>query len=339
MNEQTLPVGKLPAALLARLLDGALVEDPQVLVGPRPGFDCAVVEFGDTLLVFKSDPITFVTDDVGWYLVQINTNDIATTGATPRWLLATFLLPENQTTSATAERIFQQLYDACTSLGISIIGGHTEITHGLDRPIAVGTLIGEVARHRLILPSGARPGDQVLLTKGVPIEATAILAREFPERLTSILSPSEIAQAQSYLTEPGISVLREAQIASNAGQVTAMHDPTEGGLASALWELAEACGHILVVDIRNVPVSPLSGRICQAFELDPLACISSGALLLTTPLEDVDVIRQALTREGITCARIGYIERGPPSVYSESRSRRKKLIRPERDEITRVFDS
>ena len=171
-----LPLGKLPPTLLAQLLAQAPIFDDRVLLKPGIGLDCAVIELGDTLLVFKSDPITFATDEIGWYLVQVNSNDIATMGATPRWLLVTMLLPEGKTTADLANKINQQLVAACQEKGISLIGGHTEVTYGLDRPILVGTLIGEVTRERLVTPQGINVGDHILLTKGIPIEATAILS-------------------------------------------------------------------------------------------------------------------------------------------------------------------
>src|SRR5512135_300928 len=144
----SLPLGKLPVELLARLLSQAPIKDPRVLYGPGIGLDCAVVDLGERVLVFKSDPITFASDDLGWYAVQINANDVATTGATPRWMLATLLLPENETTQERVEAIFNQIYNAAAALGISVVGGHTEITFDLHRPILVGTLIGEVDRER-----------------------------------------------------------------------------------------------------------------------------------------------------------------------------------------------
>lgn len=335
----SLPLGKLPPDLLARLLAQAPVDDPRVLMGPAVGLDCAVVDAGGpTLLVFKSDPITFATDEIGWYLVQVNVNDIATTGAVPRWLLVTMLLPEGKTTIETAENISRQIQDACRAMGIAVIGGHSEITYGLDRPIAVGTLIGEVARARLVTPQGSKVGDRILLTKGVPIEATAILAREFPDRLAQALSPVELEQARNFLTDPGISVLRDAQIALDAGRVNAMHDPTEGGLAAAVWELAEASGRMLVIDVEAVPIPPLSARICRAFDLDPLATIASGSLLLTVPAPDAPPICQALEQAGIPCADIGVVEAGPFSVWQQTEAGRAILLRPERDEITRAFE-
>jgi hydrogenase maturation factor len=331
--ESTLPLGKLPFDLLAQVLARAPVQDPRVLLGPGVGLDCAVLDLGNTLLVMKAEPITFVTDKIGWYAVQISLNDIATTGATPRWMLTTLLLPEKSTTESLVMEIGRQVFDACADLGISVIGGHTEITFGLDRPILMSTMIGEVAPGHLVTPRGAQPGDRVLLTKGIPIEATAILAREFPERLSRYLSPEEIQQAANYLFEPGISVYRDAQIALQSGKVTAMHDPTEGGLAAALWEMAEASGHRFDVDTHKVLVPDLSGRICQVFGLNPLATIASGALLLTASADTTPAVLPALQSAGIPCAEIGTVSEGEVSVWDGEAL----LPRPTRDEITKVF--
>ena len=335
MSSSFLPLGKLPPELLARVLSGAPVTDERVILGPGVGMDCAVVDLGERLLVLKSEPITFVTSNLGWYAVQVSVNDIATTGALPRWYLASLLLPEGRTTPEQVLQIGEELFAACRELGISVVGGHTEVTHGIDHPIMAGTMIGEVARERLVTPRGAAPGDRVLLTKSVPIEGTAILAQEFPERLAETLSPAEIERAAGYLRDPGISVLRDAQTALDAGAVTAMHDPTEGGLAAALWELAEASGRRLVVELEKVPVSEISAKVCAAFGLDPLATIASGALLLTAKAGSVKGICAVLEREGIHCAEIGRVEEGEWGVWT---AEGEKLPRPERDEITKVFE-
>lgn len=331
-----LPVGKLPSDLLRSLLARAPQDDPRILLGPHIGVDCAVLDFGERLLVLKSDPITFATADIGRYLVEVNSNDIATTGAIPRWLLVTLLLPEGATTTSLVETIASQVYAACTAAGISVIGGHTEITHGLDRPVLCGTLLGEVERGKLITPQGMQPGDVLLLTKGVPIEATAILTTEFPQRLSGILNQEELHRARNYLYDPGIGILRDAQVALAAGAVTAMHDPTEGGLLAALWELAEAAARTLLVDLEAVPVPPLAARVCAAFELDPLATIASGALLLTAPPADAPRISAALAGAGIPCAAIGRVAEGPTAVL-DNRGRQ-ALTRPDRDEIARVYE-
>jgi hydrogenase expression/formation protein HypE len=336
-NDEPLPPGKLPPELLARMLQTLPTHDPQVRLGPGIGLDCAVIDMGSTLWVLKSDPITFATEEIGWYLVQVNANDIATTGARPRWLMATFLLPEKGASAALVEKLAGQLARACDALGITVIGGHTEITTGLNRPLAMGTLIGEVSPERLVTPQGIRPGDRILLTKGAPIEATAILARERPEQLSGVLSQSEIEEAQGFLVHPGISVLRDAQIAVSAGQVTAMHDPTEGGVATALWELAEAGGCTLRVDPAAIPIPPLARKVCRAFGIDPLGAIASGALLLTAPPADSQSIIQALGAEGIPCTEIGWVEPGPAQVLVAATGQ--PLPRPARDEIARVFEA
>lgn len=333
-----LPIGKLPPDLLAQFLSKAPILDPRVLQGPGVGLDCAILDFGDTLLALKSDPITFATADIGWYGVQVNANDIATSGARPRWFLVTLLLPEKAATAQLAEQISDQIFRACQAMDVSVIGGHTEITYDIDRPILVGTMIGEVPRERLVTSRGARPGDRILLTKGVPIEATAILAREFPDRLRQLLTPAELRQAQSFLYDPGISVLPDARVAVDAGQVTAMHDPTEGGLATALWELAEASQCTLTVDPGSIPIPDLSGRICQAFDLDPLAAIASGALLLTVAPDDASPIRRALEAAGILCTEIGSVESGQAAVWHSAPAGQRPLPRPERDAIAKVFE-
>ncbi|MBN2047559.1 MAG: AIR synthase family protein [Anaerolineaceae bacterium] len=333
----SLPLGKLPPDLLERLLKSAPVTDTRVLLGPGIGMDCAVLDLGNTLLAFKSDPITFATDEIGWYSVQICANDIATTGATPRWMLSTLLLPEGSTTEASVTEISEQLFRACQCLNISLIGGHTEITQGIDRPILMGTMIGEVTHSGLITPRGATTGDQILLTKGIPIEATAILAREAGDLLKEILSPEELRKAADFLYIPGIGISRDAYIAREAGNVTAMHDPTEGGLASALWELAQASQTSLAVDLNKVPIPEISDRICRHLGLDPMATIASGALLMTVSPNDTDQVIHALEAEGIECSQIGEVSIDGVGVWDVSSGERKELPRPQRDEIARFF--
>lgn len=333
-----LSLGKLPPDLLKHLLAPAPQLDPRILMGPGLGLDCAILDLGDRLLVFKSDPITFATDQIGWYAVQINANDISTTGAEPSWMLVTLMLPEGKATAQLAEDILGQVYSAARELGISVVGGHTEVTYGLDRPIISAALIGEVDHEHLITPRGARPGNLILLTKGVPVEGTALLAREFPERLRQHFSENEIHQAQDYLTQPGISVVRDSRIARQSGRVTSMHDPTEGGLGAALWELAEASGCLFEFDPQSVPVPELAGRVCQLFGLDPLATIGSGALLMTAEAEDVPQIVNALKEAGILCGVIGRVQAGEPAVWAVTPRGRSLYVRPMRDDITRVFE-
>jgi hydrogenase expression/formation protein HypE len=257
------PLGKLPADVLARLLATCAPSDPRVIVGPGIGLDAAVIDLGDRLLVAKTDPITFATDSIGWYAVQVNANDIATTGAAPCWFMATVLLPGSRANEQLAEEIFAQIHTACAAIGVSLVGGHTEITHGLDRPIVVGAMLGEAAHEQLVIPSGARPGDAILLTKGIAVEGTAIMAREKANELREF-DAAFLERCRNFLTEPGLSVVRDAAIATSAGRVHAMHDPTEGGLATGLYELAQASGLGLMIEADAVPVYLETQALCRA---------------------------------------------------------------------------
>ncbi len=339
MSSDIFPLGKLPPELLKRMFNRYTVMDQRVLVGPGIGMDCAILDTGaPSLLVVKSDPITFATDEIGWYALQVAANDVATTGATPLWYTATLLLPENKTDEALVLKITDQLASACRALNVALIGGHSEVTYGIDRPIIMGTLMGEVVRDQLVTPRGAYPGDAVLLTKGIPVEATALLAREFPQRLLPQMGEIALAQAAQFLHTPGISVVKDARVALSAGHVTAMHDPTEGGLASALWEVAEASTCDLVVNPETVVIPALSRQVCAAFDLDPLATLASGALLLTVRAQDAPGIIRALEDEGIACSRIGHVEAGSGTVWQIENDQKIPLPRPVRDEITRVYE-
>jgi hydrogenase expression/formation protein HypE len=333
------PLGKLPADVLTRLLATLAPTDPRVIVGPGVGMDAAVIDMGDRLLVAKTDPITFATDSIGWYAVQVNANDIATTGATPRWFLATALLPESHADAAMAEEIFTQIHSACLAIGVSLVGGHTEITYGLDRPIVVGAMLGEVARDRLVTPSSAQRGDAILLTKGIAIEGTAIIAREKGSALSEF-GDEFLERCRKFLVEPGISVVRDAAIATRcaAGRVHAMHDPTEGGLATGLYEMAQAAGIGMMIEAAAVPVYPETLALCRATGLDPWGLIASGGLLLAVQAADAESIIRALEAQGIRAAVIGQATEAAHGVKLHGPEGIRDLPRFGRDEITRLFE-
>ncbi len=337
MTAPGLPVGKLPAELLQALLSRLPGADPRVVVGPRVGEDAAVIAFGQTLLVAKTDPITFATDLIGWYAVNINANDIAAMGARPRWFLATALLPEG-IRPPEVEAIFDQLTVACRELGVSLVGGHTEITYGLDRPIIVGCMLGEVEPHRLVTSAGARPGDAVVVTKGIAIEGTAVLAREAGELLRRKGVPEEvIARARNFLFDPGISVVRDAAVAREAAPVTAFHDPTEGGLATGLTEVALASGVGFEVYAEQVPVLPECRAVCEALGLDPLGLLASGSLVITVPKGAAPDLLRALEEAGIPAFEVGRILPAEAGRYLVVGEGRRPWPRFDRDEIARFF--
>jgi len=334
-----LPVGKLPAETLQRLLAKYASLDDRVIVGPRVGEDAAVLDMGDRYLVATTDPITFATDDLGWYALHVNANDLAVRGARPRWFLATVLLPEARTTPAMVEALFAGLAEACQELGVSLVGGHTEVTAGLPRPIVVGAMLGEVARERLVTTAGARAGDTLLLTKGVPLEGAAIVARERgDEAVRRGVPPDVVARARRFLREPGISVVPEARLACEAARVHAMHDPTEGGLATACWELAQAGDVGCHVERAQVPLLPEARALCEAFGLDPLGTIASGALLLAVDPADAAAVIAACQGAQIPCAAIGRVTPREEGVTLGVGGRRRPMPAFAQDEIARLFE-
>jgi hydrogenase maturation factor len=313
--------------------------DPRVIVGARVGEDAAIIDFGDRFLVAKSDPITFATDRIGWYAVHVNANDVATTGATPRWLLVTLLLPERTATYEMARAIMQQMSAACSELGVTLVGGHTEVAHALDRPLVVGHMLGEVAPERLVTTGGARVGDAVVLAGGVAIEGTALIAREFEMQALSLgVQRETLEEARRFLDEPGISVVRAAALAVETLPVHAMHDPTEGGLATALHELAWAAGVGLEADGDAVLVLPACQQLCAAFGLDPLGLIASGSLLVVVAQSDVAALGRAYEQAGIPWASVATICERDHGLWIVRGGVVQPLPRFDRDEIGRLYD-
>jgi hydrogenase maturation factor len=310
-----------------------------VIIGPRFGEDAAVIDLGARYLVAKTDPITFATDRIGWYAVNINANDLATLGARPRWFLATLLLPESRTTPHTVRAIFRDTLRACRELRITLCGGHTEITEGLQRPIVVGQMLGVAEKARLVRKESQRPGDLVVLTRGIALEGTALLAREKAAWLVRRLGIALVRRAQRLLFRPGISVVRDAVIATRCGAIHAMHDPTEGGLLAGLYELARAGRVGLRLWKEKVPILPETRAFSQVLGLDPFALIASGALLVVANPSAVPTLLRAYARQKIAAAVIGEIRRESEGIRVVENRREYPLRPPARDEIARLLES
>jgi len=331
-------IGKFPPSLLDRLLRKTGITDPRVVLGPEIGEDASVLDLGgDTLLLAKCDPITFATDRIGWYAVQVNANDIACTGGVPRWFLATLLIPE-RFTEGQAEELFTEVLDACNSIGVALVGGHSEVTYGIDRPIVSGTMLGEVARNRLVRTGGAQEGDSIVVTKGIAIEGTALLALERAEDLRKAgVSDNTITLSVDLLHSTGISVMPDAQIACTTTQVHSMHDITEGGLITGLREVASASELGLAIEEGSVPVLPTTLEVCQALDLDPLGLLASGALIITLPSNDVPSLLNNLEKAGIDGWEIGMMMAPEEGLVYIGREGEVELPIFNRDELARYF--
>lgn len=339
MKSKMLPTGKLDINILRELLKRYPVNDKTILVGPQIGEDAAAIDMGKRALIVTTDPITFATNEIGYYSVMVNANDIATTGAEPRWFTVTILLPESVGTEDLVDSIFRQIHLACEKLGISLIGGHTEITYGLERPIIVGQMMGEVKKESLISTGGAQPGDLILLSKGICIEGTSLIAREKAGDLLSRGIPKDLVErAKGFLFDPGISIVEEARLAFRAGRVNSMHDPTEGGLADGLHELSMAAGVKIEVEKDCIPIYEESQILCEAFYLDPLGVIASGTLLVTASPSESEKILVKAHEHGITMTKIGRVKAfGSPSVTMATPRGSEPVPYFERDELVKIL--
>ncbi len=319
--------GKLPPEYLRTLIDRYVRWSEEVIVGSGIGLDSAVIDLKEGGYLFlKTDPVTFVTEDIGWYSVIINSNDIAVSGGTPEWFLAVVLLPEHSD-GETVGKIFSQISATCRELNISWCGGHTEVTPGIDRPIVVGTAIGR--GKRFITSQFARAGDAVILTKGIAIEGTLAIALEKREEIDQELF-NRIMTFRKWL-----SILEDARIAMRHG-VHAMHDPTEGGLTTALNEIAIASGKRIEVKYEWIKILDETRILCDMFDLDPLGLLSSGALVATISMDKTGPLLADLKASGIWAGVIGYVKDGQ-GAWIERDGKLEKLRPRDGDEILRLI--
>lgn len=338
--EFRLPIhgGKLPNRFLHHFLTTLEIEDPSLLIAPGIGEDTAAVDIeNDEVLVLKSDPITFVSDAVARYAVTINVNDIVTSGAVPRWFLSTLLFPPG-VTPAEILTVMEELRDFCQVRKLTLCGGHTEVTDAVTRPVVIGMVAGTVKKSHLIDKKKMAAGDCVLITKGVAVEGTSIMAQEFKQQLLKGgLSEDEIAAGDAFLEQ--ISITEEATIVSGNKGVNAMHDVTEGGLATALDELSQAGNHQISVDMDLIPVFDLTRKMCHVFDLDPLGLIGSGSLIICCRADSCEQLIHDLATANIQATRIGSVLGAGKGIYAELAGKPVQWPVFDADEITRLYSS
>ena len=331
-----LKTGKIPQSLLEQFLSSIDGTNPELLIPPKIGEDIAAIDVEDEeVVILKSDPITFATDSIAEYSVLVNANDIATSGGVPRWFLTTVLLPP-ETSSEYALSLLEELQMVCRKNSILLCGGHTEITDAVNRPVVSGMLVGTAKKSRLIDKRSMKEGDRIILTKGVAVEGTSIIAREFESRLkTEGVDPAVIESAKRFIDDIG--VVRDAHTAIAAGEITALHDVTEGGLATALAELAKAGGRSFKIEMDTIPLFEETEQVCRPLGIDPLGLIGSGSLLITVPEQDWEGVVAALEENGIRAAVIGEVLSEGEGITAYREGRKVLFPRFEVDELTKLF--
>ena len=331
--------GKLSSNFLSNLL-GNIKSDKTVLIGPKLGMDGAVIKPENDLLVVVSDPITFETDNIGYYSLAVNANDIAVMGGEPKYFLATILLPPN-TNEMEIQEIFNNLLSACNNLNIFLIGGHTEITSGVTRPIISGTMLGKSLA--VPKPEEVSEGDILLQINPIAIEGTAILATSGKETLKKVaISDDVIQKGYSYFENLGICIANPVKISleSSENGVILMHDPTEGGICTAISEMAYAIGKQICVYKEKIMILEECKIFCEALNLNPLGLISSGSLLIIAKKDESYKIKKSLKENKYDVSEIGLVTNINTTSSKQVfwKDTREDYPVFERDEIARFFD-
>jgi hydrogenase expression/formation protein HypE len=303
---------------------------PEVLVPSKIGEDCSVIDFGEYVCIISTDPITGAGKDVGRLAVHISCNDLAANGAEPVGIMVTIMFPEG-TTETHIKEVMEQIHEAALEINIEVLGGHTEITPVVSRTVISATSIGMALKNEYVTSSGAKPGDDVILTKKAGLEGTAIIASDFEDSLTGKMSAEEIEKAKGFIEF--ISVVAEGKIGAKNG-ATAMHDVTEGGVLGAAYEVALASDVGITLWEDKIPFYDETLKICKIMRLNPLGLISSGSMLITAP--DGEKIIEALKKEGIEAAIIGkIINKGYNIVDKEGNT--SPFMPLERDELWKIL--
>ncbi len=324
--------GKLPVELLDKLLKLTSKEE-EIIVGANTGEDAAIVK-GMGKIVLTSDPITFTTDNIASYTIAINGNDIVAMGGIPKYITTTILLPLG-TDSTFVENLFKELKTASENAGIRWVGGHTEVTDAVNRVVVSGNVVGFLT-NRETPTSGANPGEMLVMTKWAGLEGTTILAREKRKLVENLIGKEKTQSVINWINNPGISIIKEGKIIQDI-KISSAHDPTEGGIATGINEIAIRSNVGVRVYYDKINIREETKIICNALNIDPLGLLSSGVLLFTSPSEETEKAIERLRGEGIECSLIGEITEKSQGIVMEKEGKEISIPTYIKDEIIRVL--
>ncbi|RCX16858.1 hydrogenase maturation factor [Anaerobacterium chartisolvens] len=320
-------IGKLPNDMLQNIILNKIKHfRNDILVRPGIGEDCCAIDFGEYSCVMSSDPITGASNEIGRLAVHVSCNDVATCGVEPLGLLVTILAPV-YASEKEFDEIMGQICDTAASIGVDILGGHTEVTDAVNRFVITTTSVGKVLKDKLVVSSGANPGDDIIITKSAGIEGTAIIAHDREDFLLERLDAHDIERAKGFTGS--LSVVKEGVIAGKLG-ASAMHDVTEGGILGAVWEVATASGLGAEIYRESIPVEDITQKICNIFDIDPLKLISSGCMLIAC--KNGNEMLKALEASGIKASRIGKMTEDKET-FIISRGKKELVSQPGTDEL------
>ncbi len=324
-------VGKIPESVLKRSVFKQIhTKRSEVLLGAGVGEDCAAVKLADDeMFVMSTDPITGTATDIGNLAIHITLNDLASAGAEPVGVLLTILLPENSE-EAVLKETMAQIEIACAEANVQIMGGHTEVTKAVNQPLINVCGVGKAKVGKLVSTAGAKVGDDIIVTKWIGLEGTSIIAKEKEQELLNRYPAQLVEEAKNF--DKYLSVLPEAASAVKSG-VSAMHDVTEGGIFGALWEMAEASGVGLEIDLKKIPVKQETIEVCEFFGINPYELISSGSMLMAAP--DGNTLVRELEKQGIHAVVVGKAVAGNDRVLMNDDETR-FLEPPKTDELYKV---
>ena len=329
--------GKLKLNELTRIIAGSRTSfHPQTLLGPKIGEDAAFLDLGNCILVAHVDPITEAGKGSGRLAVIVASNDIAVSGARPKWALALFLLPP---TGSIDEYyyLFEEVGDEARKLGLEIIGGHSERSPGLSKPVVALSALGCACKECIVPTGGARPGDLVIQIGSAAREGALILAEDFRDLLVSAGVEESIIERASKLIDT-LSIVDVAVELAENGLVSSMHDATEGGLLGALVEASLASNTLFKINKNKIIIDDVVSVITRALRLDPLKLISSGTLVATAPPVKANEVMRIAEALGYKSGVIGIVEASSkPGVVLVDNEHEYFIKEPPEDEISRFW--
>ena len=331
--KKRLSQGKLPTNLLKQLLRTLPTSNPSLIIPPGIGLDAAGLKIGNQLVAVTTDPITFTTDKIALYSVVVNINDVACLGCCPCWYLGVLLLPIG-TDESSVKKIWQELSFELKKYGITSIGGHVEVTPTVNQPVLIGQIIGKAVTKKLFDARNSSASDKILLCKKIAIEGTAIIAKERANDLKKFFSKTQIKKMQNLLHNPGICIWPYVEKILKIPGIIAMHDPTEGGIATALHELADASRLGINIDGDKIPILDETKTLAKILKFNPLGLLASGSLLIVCKASAVKKIIDKLGKDEVTL--IGELTKEKLKTISYN-GKKKSMPRYDHDEIVRAL--